>query len=101
MRARIFGNGITCVQKLSSFWGHADLVTVLTNDFELYATASLQQRAEVASIVCAWDETKAKRKRGAEMEAELNSREWTKPIPIGRLFSDASFFSEAHGTDRR
>lgn len=98
VQAKFFTNGVTSIQKFSSFFrDQADLVTVLANDFQLDAAASLQDRAQVASVICAWEETKTKTKRQAEMEAEMDSREWTKPIPMGDYVQMRNSFQQLMG----
>ena len=83
MQAHFFENGVTSVGKFSSFFrDEADLVNVLRDDFNVDAANALSDRAKVASVICSWKDTVTKAKRQAEVEAEMNSREWTKPIPV-------------------
>ena len=84
LQANFFEHEITTVSKFSSFFrDEADLVNVLRDDFNLDAAASLASRAQVASVICAWKDTQTKAKRQSEVEAEMDTREWTKPIPTG------------------
>ena len=78
MQAMFFEQGITSVNKFSSFSrDEADLIQVLKDDLGLDAAASWADRAQVASIICAWKDTQTKTKRRSEMEAEMNTREWS------------------------
>ena len=84
LQANFFEHEINTISKFSSFFrDEADLVNVLRDDFGLDAAASLQSRAQVASVICAWKDTQTKAKRQSEVEAEMDTREWTKPIPTG------------------
>ena len=98
MQAHFFENGVTNVNKFSSFFrDEADLINVLRTDFNVDAAASLQDRAKVAAIICSWKETVTKAKRQAEVEAEMNSREWTKPIPTGDYVQLRNYFQKNVG----
>eukprot|EP00435_Cladocopium_sp_Y103_P043776 s436_g12.t1 len=98
VQAHFFENGVTNVNKFSSFFrDETDLINVLRTDFNLDAAASLQDRAKVASIICCWKETLTKAKRQAELEAEMSSREWTKPIPTGDFVQLRNFFQTTVG----
>ena len=84
LQAHFFENEINTVSKFSSFFrDEADLVNVLRTDFGLDAAASLADRAQVAAVICAWKDTQTKAKRQLEVEAEMDTREWTKSIPTG------------------
>ena len=84
VQAHFFENGVTNVNKFSSFFrDEDDLIQVLRAEFNIDAAASLADRAQVASVICSWKDTLTKAKRQAEVEAEMNSREWTKLIPVG------------------
>ena len=84
LQAHFFEHEINTINKFSSFFrDEEDLVNVLRDDFGLDAAASLQNRAQVASVICAWKDTQTKAKRQSEVEAEMDTREWTKPIPTG------------------
>eukprot|EP00435_Cladocopium_sp_Y103_P043397 s1612_g12.t1 len=84
--AHFFENGVTNMSKVSFFFrGETDLIDVLRTEFNIDAAASLNDRAQVASVICSWKETLTKAKRQAEVEVEMTSREWTKPIPVGDL----------------
>ena len=98
MQALFFEQGITSVNKFSSFFrDEADLIQVLRDEFGLDAAASLSDRAQVASIICSWKDTQTKAKRQSELEAEMNTREWSKPIPTGDYVQLRNSYSQIHG----
>ena len=98
MQAHFFENGVTTVGKFSSFFrDEADLVNVLRDDFNVDAANALADRAKVASVICSWKDAVTKAKRQAEVEAEMNSREWTKPIPVGDYVQLRNVFQNAVG----
>ena len=98
LQAQFFEQGITSVSKFSSFFrDEADLIQVLRDELGLDATASLADRAQVASVICAWKDTQTKAKRQSELEAEMNTREWSKPIPTGDYVQLRSSFIQIHG----
>ena len=97
-QAQFFEQGITSVNKLSSFFrDEADLIQVLRDHLGLDAAASLTDRAQVASIICAWKDTQTKAKRQSELEAEMNTREWSKPIPTGDYIQLRTSYAQVHG----
>ena len=98
VQASFFTNKVTTVQKFSSFFrSEEDLVQVLRESFAVDAAASLEQRAQVASVMCAWREAQTKMKRQAEVEAEMDTTEWTKPTPTGDYISLRNAFMEVQG----
>ena len=103
MQAHFFENGVTSVSKFSSFFrDETDLVNVLRDEFNVDAANALADRAKVAAVICSWKDTVTKAKRQSEVEAEMNSREWTKPIPVGDYVQLKNFFqtSVGHVEDR-
>lgn len=98
MQAHFFENGVTSVSKFSSFFrDETDLITVLRDEFNVDAANALADRAKVAAVICSWKDTVTKAKRQSEVEAEMNSREWTKPIPVGDYVQLRNFFQTAIG----
>eukprot|EP00435_Cladocopium_sp_Y103_P032099 s929_g8.t1 len=98
VQAHFFENGVTTVNKFSSFFrSEDDLVQVLRTDFNLDSAASLADRARVASVICSWKDTLTKAKRQSEVEAEMGTREWTKPIPVGDYVQLRNFFQKTMG----
>ena len=98
LQAAFFNNGITTVQKFSSFFrSEADLIDVLRDSFNTDAAQGLEARSQVASVICSWRETQTKQKRQAEVEAEMDTREWTKPIPTGDYINLRTAFMRVYG----
>ena len=94
LQANFFEHEITTINKFSSFFrDEADLIAVLRDEFALDAAASLADRAQVVSVICAWKDTQTKAKRQSEVEAEMDTREWTKPIPTGDYIQLRSAFT--------
>ena len=98
VQAHFFENGVVTVNKFSSFFrDEQDLIEVLRTEFNIDAAASLAERAQVASVICSWKDTLTKAKRQAEVEAEMSTREWTKPIPVGDYVQLRNFFQTTVG----
>ena len=98
LQAAFFNNGITTVQKFSSFFrSEVDLIDVLRDSFNTDAAQGLEARSQVASVICSWRETQTKQKRQAEVEAEMDTREWTKPIPTGDYINLRTAFMRVYG----
>ena len=88
LQAAFYRNEVTTVQKFSSFFRtEDDLVSVLRDSFNTDSGTDLRSRAQVAAVICAWRETQTKQKRQMEVEAEMDTREWTKPIATGDYIS--------------
>ena len=97
LQAAFYTNGVTTVQKFSSFFrSEDDLIAVLRDSFAVDSNTGLQERAQVASVM-SWRETQAKQKRQAEGEAEMDTREWTKPIATGDYINLRNAFMKVHG----
>ena len=98
LQASFYRNEVTTIAKLSSFFrSEQDLVDVLKDSFNTDAAANLQSRAQVAAVICAWRETQTRQKRQAEVEAEMETREWTKPIPTGDYINMRNAYMKVHG----
>ena len=98
LQAGFYRNDVTSIQKFSSFFrSEDDLVRVLRAEFNTDADTSLQARAQVAAVICAWRETQTRQKRQAEVEAEMETREWTKPIPTGDYINMRNAYMKVHG----
>ena len=98
LQAAFYRNGVTTVQKFSSFFrSEDDLVAVLKDSFNTDSDESLAARSQVASVICAWRETQTRQKRQIEVEAEMDTREWSKPIPTGDYISMRNAFMKVHG----
>ena len=61
LQAAFFTNGITTIQKFSSFFrSEDDLIQVMRDSFGTDAADGLEARAQLASVICAWRETQTK-----------------------------------------
>jgi len=98
LQAAFYRNGVTTIPKFSSFFrSEDDLVTVLKESFNTDSDHSLADRSQVASVICAWRETQTRQKRQIEVEAEMDTREWTKPIPTGDYINMRNAYMKVHG----
>ncbi|CAJ1376432.1 unnamed protein product, partial [Effrenium voratum] len=70
--------GVDTVDKFACL--EKDLIQVLKDDLALGGSASLATRAQVASFIVAWKSASVKVQRQAEVEAEMDTRDWAKPI---------------------
>ena len=76
-----FHVGVTTVEKFANIAkDEADLLAVLKNHIGVDQDASLEQRVQAASLTCAWSNARTRVQRSAEVEAEMDSNEWRKPI---------------------
>eukprot|EP00435_Cladocopium_sp_Y103_P066700 s288_g29.t1 len=98
LQASFFNTRITTMQKFSSFFrSENDLIDVLRDSFNTDSAQGLESRAEVASVICSWRETQTKQERQAEVEAEMDTREWTQPIPTGDYITLRNAFMKVYG----
>ena len=96
---KLYRQKVLTVQKFSSFFrSEDDLIAVLAASFDLDATASLEQRAQVAAVMVSWRESLTKVKRQAEVEAEMSTRDWAKPIPTSDYITLRNSYQAAHGS---
>ena len=96
---KLFTAGVDTLDKFSAFvTGEPDLLAVLKDEFGLDPSASLAARGQVASFIAAWKASKVRVQRQAEVEAEQDTREWTKPIPTAEYLLLRQAYVKAHGT---
>ena len=89
--------GITSVARFASFAKDAeDLKVVLKSDLGLDPASSLQERAAVAALVCAFNSAQTRSSKLAEVEAEMESRQWTKTIPPSDYLAMRLGFDKRH-----
>ena len=83
---RLFSAGVDSMDKFSAFAsGEEDLLSVLLKD-------------EVASFIAAWKSAKVRVQRQAEVEAEQDTRELTKPVPTSEYLLLRQAYVKAYGT---
>ena len=97
--AKWFHAGVTSMERFSNIANDvADLLTVLKDHLGLDQAASLEQRVQVASVTCAWSNARARIQRAAEVEAELDTKEWRKPIATSEWLAMKSGLEKSVGT---
>ena len=80
-QAILYHVGVTSIEKFANLARDKDdLVEVLKTHLGLDREASLEKRVEVAAFVCAHTNAQTRVAKPAEVEAEYDSREWTKPV---------------------
>ena len=76
-----FHVGVTTLEKFANIAkDEKDLLTVLKDHIGVDQDASLEQRVQAASLTCAWMNARTRVQRSAEVEAEMDTNEWRKPI---------------------
>ncbi len=96
-QAIFFHVGVKSVARFASFVKDAsDLKDVLKNDVGIDPSKSLQERAIVAAFVCAWNSAQTRSSKLAEVEAEMESRQWTKVIPPSDYLAMRMSFDRRH-----
>jgi len=82
VQAVFYHVGITSIARFAAFAKDSDdLKKVLKDSLDLDPSRTLEERAVVAAIVCAWNSAQTRSSKLAEVEAEMESRQWTKVIP--------------------
>lgn len=75
--------GVKNVEKFAALAKDAqDLATLLKEYMNLDPDASLEARVEVGSVVCAWNNAQARSQKNAEIEAEMDTKEFVKKVPM-------------------
>ena len=96
--AKWFHVGVVNLEKFANIAKDvADLTEVLKEHMGLDAAESLEARVEVAAITCAWSNARTRVQRSAEMEAELDTKEWKKPIVSSEWLAMKSGLEKALG----
>ena len=68
---KLYRQKVLTVQKFSSFFrSEDDLIAVLAASFDLDATASLEQRAQVAAVMVSWRESRLEEAAGSRSRDE-------------------------------
>ena len=99
VQLELYRQKVTTVQKFSSFFrSEDDLVQVLQQSFNIDVAAGREQRAQVAAVIVSWRESTTRVKRQAEVAAEMDTRDWTKPIPSSVYILLRNSLQAVHGT---
>jgi len=81
-QAKLYHIGVNNISLFVTFvTDEADLRDVLKINLELDPAARLGDRIQVAAITCAHQTARIRREKLSEVEAELQSRQWQKPLP--------------------
>ena len=81
-QAKLFHIGVKNIQLFTTFVTDVtDLRSVLKTNLELDPAVRLGDRIQVAAITCAWQAATVRREKLSEVEAEMQSRQWQKPLP--------------------
>ena len=73
-------------------------LSVLKDEFRLDPATNLATRGQVASFIAAWKSAKVRVQRQAEVEAEQDTRELTKPVPTSEYLLLRQAYVKAYGT---
>ena len=97
--AKWFHVGVTTMEKFANIAADgADLVAVLRDHIGLDQAANLQNRVSVAAVTCAWTNAKTRVQRAAEIEAELDTKEWRKPVQVSEWLAMKAGLERAVGS---
>ncbi|CAE8650563.1 unnamed protein product, partial [Polarella glacialis] len=81
LQALFFHSGVKSLDTFAHFAKDVtDLQSVMKDSFGLDPATSLDHRAQAAAVICAWNNAKARTRKTAELEAEMEVRQWTKPV---------------------
>eukprot|EP00913_Durusdinium_trenchii_P014440 g13545.t1 len=93
-----FHHGVTTLEKLSNFAkDRDDLALVLKDHWELDASRSLEERVQVAAITCAFINAKTRSQRAAEVDAEYDTLQWSRPVVAGEWAAMRSALEKRYG----
>ena len=74
--------GVKTVEKFAAIAKDVDDLTALLKEhMALDPDVSLEARVEVGSVVCAWNNAQARSQKSAEIEAEMDTKEFIKKVP--------------------
>jgi len=81
-QAKLYHAGIRTMQLFSTFVvDEADLRKLLKDNLELDPSSDIVHRVQVASVTCAFLSAKVRREKQSEVDAEMATRQWQKPMP--------------------
>ena len=94
-----FHAGVTSLEKFASIAKNVeDLVKVLKEYLGIDQEESLERRVQVAAVTCAWTNARTRMQRAAEVEAEMDTKEWRKPSATSEWMALRSGLEKAVGT---
>jgi hypothetical protein len=81
-QAKLYHIGVKTIQLFTTFVEDVkDLRAMLKTNLELDPATRLGDRIQVAAITCAFQSASVRYEKMSEVEAELQSRQWQKPLP--------------------
>ena len=93
-----FHHGVTTLEKLSNFAkDRDDLTAVLKEHWELDAERALDERVHMAAISRAFSNAKTRSQRAAEVDAEYDSLQWSRPVVAGEWAAMRSALEKRYG----
>ena len=93
-----YHHGVTTIEKMANIAkDREDMVKMLKEHWDLDQDASLDARVQVAAILCAYTNAQARSQRAAEVDAEHDVQEWTKPVVAGEWAAMKSALERRHG----
>ncbi|CAK9111088.1 unnamed protein product [Durusdinium trenchii] len=93
-----YHHGATTLEKLSNFAkDREDLTAVLKQRWELDSERTLDERVQIAAIVCAFGNAKTRSQRAAEVDAEYDSLQWSRPVVAGEWAAMRSALEKRYG----
>ena len=93
-----YHHGVTSLEKLSNFAkDRDDLVAVLKDHWESDASRTLEDRVQVAAITCAFINAKTRSQRAAEVDAEYDTLQWSRPVVAGEWAAMRSALEKRYG----
>ena len=98
VQMELYRQKVNTVAKFSTFFRtEDDLVGVMAQNFGIDAAQGLEQRAQVAAVMVSWRESTTKVKRTAEVEAEMGSRDWARPVANSDYIILRNAYQSAYG----
>ena len=99
LMAKWFHVGVTTLEKFSNIAKDSDdLVLLLRDHLGVDQAATLENRVIVAAVTCSWVNAKTRVQRAAEVEAELDTKEWRKPVLVSEWLAMKAGLEKAVGT---
>ena len=93
-----YHHGVTTLEKLSNFAkDRDDLAVVLKDHWELDASRTLEERVQVAATTCAFTNAKTRSQRAAEVDAEYDTLQWSRPVVAGEWAAMRSALEKRYG----
>ena len=91
--------GVVSIEKFGNIAkDRDDLVAMLKEHWGIDQDNSLPERVQVAAVVCAYTNAKTRVQRSAEVDAEYDVQEWTKPVVAGEWAAMRAALEKRQGT---